>query len=531
MHKYMKRTAAALLAGIFIFGQACTAFAAQDDSNYGPAFGTSSPGQDSHGGGQAGGNQSGAAQPGQSQPSQPQQGQQGAAQQEQQGQQAQTGQDQTQPTQGVPTETLPGNDTAANAQADADAAADKAAAEKKAAAEEAAMQAAIVANTPYLQIQVLRPDTTWTDAVIGDAPVTSEGGFRSLCIYLNNIVGNVLYRTYTGAHGWSEWAMNGDHTTVWEDGALVEAIQIRFTGFVGNTFDVYYNSTLNDGTELDWARDGQTAGTMGTGKVMQGLRISLWGKTVEGASYKMDRPVEAAAPDGIQVIDGTVVYSSGTGVPFTGWGWNDRDRYYFVNNVPVTGWQYIDGYKYYFDETGKVVTDLEPIIGAKGPYLIRINKQMNTTTVYVKDGGNGFIIPLKTFLCSTGDDTPLGTFKTPEKYRWRLMNSDVYTQYATRLGSGLPFLLHSIIYDKPDVNTLKPETYNFLGVVRSAGCVRFASGDVKWIYDHCPLGTTIEVYNSPVPGPYDRPAIEHPIPADQHWDPTDPVAVAAMSGK
>ena len=41
----------------------------------------------------------------------------------------------------------------------------------------------------------------------------------------------------------------------------------------------------------------------------------------------------------------------------------------------------IEGYKYCFDETGKVVTDLEPIIGANGPYLIRINKQMNTTTV------------------------------------------------------------------------------------------------------------------------------------------------------
>lgn len=225
MHKYMKRTAAALLAGIFILGQACTAFAAQDDSNYGPAFGTTKPAQVSPGSEQApGDNQTQAApQETQSQETQPQQ------------------------TQGTPTETLPGNDAAANAQADANAADAQAAAEQAAAAEEAAMQAAIIANTPYLQIQVLRPDTTWSEPVIGDTPVASEGGFRSLCIYLNNIVGNVLYRTYTSAHGWSEWAMNGDHTTVWEDGSLVEAIQIRFTGFVGNTFDVYYSSTLNDG--------------------------------------------------------------------------------------------------------------------------------------------------------------------------------------------------------------------------------------------------------------------------------------------
>lgn len=503
MHKYMKRTAAALLAGVFILGQTSAVFAAQDDSNYGPAFGTTKAEQVAPDGGQASvDNQAQETPPQETQPQQ---------------------------TQGIPTETAAGNDAAANAQADANAADAQAAAEQAAAAEEAAMQAAIVANTPYLQIQVLRPDMVWTDPVIGDTPVASEGGFRSVCIYLNNIVGNVLYRTYTSAHGWSEWAMNGDHTTVWEDGALVEAIQIRFTGFVGNTFDVYYNSSLTDGTELNWARNGQTAGTMGVGKAMKSFRVSLWGKNVDGASYNMERPLDAVAPDGIQTIDGAVVYSSGTGVPFTGWGWNDRDRYYFVNNVPVTGWQYVDGYKYYFDETGKVVTDLEPLIGATGPFLIRINKQMNTTTVYVQDGGNGFIIPLKTFLCSTGEDTPLGTFKTPEKYRWRLMNSGVYTQYATRLGSGLSFLLHSIIYESPNVNTLKPETYNFLGVVRSAGCIRYTSGDSKWIFDHCGLGTTVEVYNSSIPGPYDRPAIEQPISADQHWDPTDPVAVAAIS--
>ncbi len=91
--------------------------------------------------------------------------------------------------------------------------------------------------------------------------------------------------------------------------------------------------------------------------------------------------------------NGVAVYSSGTGAPFTGWGWKDRDRYYFVDNQAVTGWQYIDGFKYYFDETGKVVTDLEPIIGATGPFLIRINKQMNTTTVYCSGWGERFHYP------------------------------------------------------------------------------------------------------------------------------------------
>ena len=133
---------------------------------------------------------------------------------------------------------------------------------------------------------------------------------------------------------------------------------------------------------------------------------------------------------------------------------------------------------------------------------------------------------MKSFLCSCGDDTPVGTFRTPEKYRWRLMNSGVSCQYATRLGAGLSFLFHSIIYDRADVNTMWADTYNYLGVARSAGCIRFTSGDAKWIFDNCPIGTTVEVYNSLIPGPYERPAIEEVIPNDQRWDPTDPVAVA-----
>ena len=52
-------------------------------------------------------------------------------------------------------------------------------------------------------------------------------------------------------------------------------------------------------------------------------------------------------------------------------------------------------------------------------------------------------------LTSVGDDTPLGTFYTPEKYRWRLMVNDTYTQYATRLTAGQGFLFHSITYASP----------------------------------------------------------------------------------
>ena len=36
--------------------------------------------------------------------------------------------------------------------------------------------------------------------------------------------------------------------------------------------------------------------------MLSSFRVSLWGKGVEGASYNMEKPLEAAFPDGIQVV-------------------------------------------------------------------------------------------------------------------------------------------------------------------------------------------------------------------------------------
>ncbi len=382
-----------------------------------------------------------------------------------------------------------------------------------------------IIQMPRLQTTVLLSQHQWSQPFVNDQWCDAgDQTFYSISIFMENAVGNILYRAYTSTTGWTNWVMNGQQTNIPADFAPIEAVQIRFSGAVGNNMDIYYSGMFADETQTGWGKNGATVGSINKGMPLKAFRMAFFRKG-DTPSLDMAKPVSDHA-DGIQTIDGALRYIHGDGSNFTGWGWLGNDRYYFVDSYPVTGWQYIDGYKYYFAEDGKLVQDLEPLIGANGPFLLRINKEMNTTTVYVQDGANGYIIPLKSFLCSCGDDTPVGTFRTPEKYRWRLMNSGVSCQYATRLGSGLSFLFHSIIYDRADVNTMWPETYNYLGVARSAGCIRFTSGDAKWIYDNCPIGTTVEVYNSLIPGPYERPAIEEVIPSDQHWDPTDPVAVA-----
>lgn len=392
--------------------------------------------------------------------------------------------------------------------------------------EQVPAQAPVSGITPTspVQIQLLDPETmSWSQAV-SDGSLLQVGGSGalSLCIYsVNGLRGDVLYRTYSSSTGWTNWALNGDHTS-WAAGIPIEAVQIRLNGQIADAYSIYYSAVLSDGTTCGWASNGATSGTMATGAYITGLRAILVARVGGDTSmFNTGNAVVAPAQEGIDFSGVLPTYYSGTGQPYTGWVWNDRDRYYFVNGTAVVDWQYIDGYKYYFLGDGKLVTDLEPYLNHPGPFEIRINKQMNCTTIYIQDEGNGFIIPYKTFLCSTGDDTPVGTFRTPEKYRWRLMVTGEYCQYLTRLGSGLPILMHSAIYEKPNPYTLYSSTYNYLGISRSHGCIRFTAADCKWIYDHCVLGTSVTVYNSPVPGPYDRPALKVIIPSEQTWDPTD----------
>lgn len=155
------------------------------------------------------------------------------------------------------------------------------------------------------------------------------------------------------------------------------------------------------------------------------------------------------------------------------------------------------------------------------PYLIKVNRQMNCVTVYKKDKKGEYTVPFKAMPCSTGgSNTLLGTYKTPEKFRWKLLDGEVWGQYSTRVVGGI--LFHSVWYYAKDPSTLSAVQYNKLGTTASHGCIRLSVKDAKWIYDNCPLGTTVIIYDSPNPGPLGKPEAMK-IPTTSGWDPTDPL--------
>lgn len=154
-------------------------------------------------------------------------------------------------------------------------------------------------------------------------------------------------------------------------------------------------------------------------------------------------------------------------------------------------------------------------------YYIRLNRVMNTVTIYTYDRQGEYTVPVKAMRCATGgEDTPLGIYELSHKYEFAELLYNSYGQYCTRING--PILFHSSTYTELKKDTLSAEDYNLLGESVSHGCVRLTTADAKWIYDNCDAGTVVEIYDEEGnPGPLGKPETIK-VPEGTLWDPTDP---------
>ena len=148
-------------------------------------------------------------------------------------------------------------------------------------------------------------------------------------------------------------------------------------------------------------------------------------------------------------------------------------------------------------------------------YYIKVNKGTNVVTVYTQNGK-----PYTAFTCSTGYATPIGTFYTPAKYRWWTLDGPSYGQYCTRITGS--FLFHSVWYYQQTKNSQSYVQYNRLGTTASHGCCRLTVAAAKWIYENCPTGTKVIIFNgSAKDDPLGKPKTIK-VSGNRGWDPTDP---------
>lgn len=178
------------------------------------------------------------------------------------------------------------------------------------------------------------------------------------------------------------------------------------------------------------------------------------------------------------------------------------------------------------DEPKSTVTSYTVPEGVQYPYFIRVNRAMNCVTVYGIDSDGQYTIPVKAFTCSVGSDgqeTIIGeNYTTTDKYEWGWIGDNLYAQYVFRIEGD--YLFSSVPYTNMSKNSMDVTLFNKLGEPASSGCIYMAVADIKWIYDNCPSGSKVTIYDDiTVPGPLGKPdtiKIVQDSP-NSGWDPTD----------
>ena len=130
------------------------------------------------------------------------------------------------------------------------------------------------------------------------------------------------------------------------------------------------------------------------------------------------------------------------------------------------------------------------------PYKIGVSIDKQRVYIYGWDG-SGYNKELKAFKCSTGMagyDTPVGTYQSGGKMtsgEWYYFTDyNCYAKYAYKICGGIFF--HSVLFNARKQGPTN-SSVNALGRKASHGCIRLAVDNAKWIFENCPIGTTIVV--------------------------------------
>lgn len=138
----------------------------------------------------------------------------------------------------------------------------------------------IYASSTQIQYQTHIQDYGWQDWKSEGGMSGTQGECKRLegiRIKLSNqpYSGGIEYRTHVQDYGWQNFVGNGQMSGTSGECKRLEAIQIRLTGEMAEHYDIYYRVHAEEFGWLAWTRNGKSAGTEGFSYRLEGIEIRL----------------------------------------------------------------------------------------------------------------------------------------------------------------------------------------------------------------------------------------------------------------
>lgn len=155
-----------------------------------------------------------------------------------------------------------------------------------------------------------------------------------------------------------------------------------------------------------------------------------------------------------------------------------------------------------------------------GNYTIEVNIAKNAMVIYeIEDDKSQKVI--KVFPVSIGKELKKGKYSIEGKYSWVRIGDD-WSQYGSKIDNLC--YIGSVAYEDNYPETLKPKSYNNVGIKKSNGKnILLYTRDANWVYENCKTGTKINVIKGK---DSDQLPLEmtKKIELSEYcgWDPTDP---------
>lgn len=257
-----------------------------------------------------------------------------------------------------------------------------------------------------------------------------------------NISGSIAYRVNQRGRGWTAWR-TGSIAGSSKKGYPIQAIEVKLTGSLAKSYDVYYRVNIFGCDWMGWAKNGQMAGVSSSGPLcVRKFQVKLRAKG-------LGVPSECAIPR----------YSTSS----------TKDAYYKAVLLSK-----ID----------------QKASGTK--YAISVNTEFNRVGVFKGSAGNWTMVQY--WKCSTGASTERyatshATFTTTGKRGLSFGESEGHScWYWTQIYSSVRF--HSVLFVPGSKSALIDGT---LGERRSNGCIRLPIDAAKWIYSNVKKGTVVVI--------------------------------------